>query len=62
MHVISASRRTDIPAFHSQWFMERVRSGRVGVISPFGRKLFEVSLTREDVICIVFLDRRTPRP
>jgi hypothetical protein len=54
MHVISASRRTDIPAFHSQWFMNRVRSGRVGVVSPFGRKLFEVSLAAEDVLCIVF--------
>ena len=54
MHVISASRRTDIPAFHTQWFMNRIRSGRVGVISPFGRKLFDVSLAQEDVIGIVF--------
>jgi hypothetical protein len=54
MHVISASRRTDIPAFHAQWFLERVRSGRVGVISPFGRQLFEVSLLPKDVVCLVF--------
>lgn len=26
----------------------------MGVISPFGRKLFEVSLAEEDVVCIVF--------
>jgi hypothetical protein len=54
MQVISASRRTDIPAFHGKWFMERVCSGRVGVVSPFARKVSEVSLLPEDVICFVF--------
>jgi len=25
MHIISASRRTDIPAFYVKWFMNRIR-------------------------------------
>ncbi len=54
MHVISASRRTDIPAFHTDWFMNRIRSGRVGVVSPFGRGISEISLVPEDVSAIVF--------
>lgn len=54
MHVISASRRTDIPAFHSQWFMNRIRAGTVRVRSPFGGKIFDVPLNPEDVIAIVF--------
>jgi len=33
--VISASRRTDIPAFYLKWFMEAVREGHVTVANPF---------------------------
>jgi hypothetical protein len=54
VHIVSASRRTDIPAFYAEWFMQRIRSGKVGVKSPFGRGLSEVSLIPEDVIAIVF--------
>lgn len=54
MHVVSASRRTDIPAFHADWFINRIRSGHVGVLSPFGGAKSEVSLASEDVIAIAF--------
>jgi hypothetical protein len=54
MRVISASRRTDIPAFHADWFMNRIRSGHAEVLSPFGGTKSEVSLVPEDVIAIVF--------
>lgn len=54
MHVVSASRRTDIPAFHHAWFMNRLREGRVTVRSPFGGRVHEVSLRPDDVIAIVF--------
>lgn len=52
--VISASRRTDIPAFYTQWFMERIRAGWVDVASPFGGRHYHVSLKPEDVHSIVF--------
>ena len=54
MHVISASRRTDIPAFHSDWLMARAREGYARVISPFGGRQLRVSLAPDDVIAIVF--------
>lgn len=54
MHVISASRRTDIPAFYADWFINRIRSGVVDVLSPFGRGMSAVSLAAEDVAAIVF--------
>lgn len=54
MRIISASRRTDIPAFYSDWFMERIRAGHVRVMSPFSRKVFTVSLKPEDVTALVF--------
>jgi len=52
--IISASRRTDIPAFYGDWFMERIRAGFAGVVHPFGGRRFIVSLKPEDVVCFVF--------
>jgi hypothetical protein len=56
--IISASRRTDIPAFHAAWFMERVREGYCLVGNPFNRgQVSRVSLAPEDVDCVVFWTR-----
>ncbi|MBN2315857.1 MAG: DUF1848 domain-containing protein [Sedimentisphaerales bacterium] len=52
--IISVSRRTDIPAFYSDWFMGRIREGFAGVVHPFGGRKYLVSLRPEDVACFVF--------
>ena len=53
--IISASRRTDIPAFYTEWFLRRLREGFVRVVNPFNtRQVSEISLRREDVTCLVF--------
>ncbi|MBN2461107.1 MAG: DUF1848 family protein, partial [Candidatus Cloacimonetes bacterium] len=36
--IISVSRRTDIPAFYSQWFLNRIRAGSVKVRNPYNYK------------------------
>ena len=54
MNIISASRRTDIPAFYSEWFMNRIREGYVRWPNPFSGKVCTVSLRAEDVSAIVF--------
>ena len=54
MNVISASRRTDIPAFYSEWLMNRIRDGYVRWMNPFSKAIYEVSLRPEDVSAIVF--------
>ena len=54
MNIISASRRTDIPAFYSEWFMNRIRAGYVRWPNPFSGKVCTVSLRVEDVSAIVF--------
>lgn len=60
--IISASRRTDIPAFYSEWFMNRIRAGYCAVPNPFNRNQISfVSLKPEDVEVIVFWTRN-PRP
>jgi len=52
--IISASRRTDIPAFYGDWFMNRLKEGFAGVVNPFGGQRYLVSLKNEDVVCFVF--------
>jgi len=59
MQIISASRRTDIPAFHSEWFMRRIREGWVEYKNPFGGAVYRVSLLPEDVRAIVFWTRNS---
>ncbi len=56
--VISASRRTDIPALYSQWFVERLRDGYCKVQNPYRPEQFRtVSLLAEDVAVVVFWTR-----
>jgi len=53
--IISCSRRTDIPAFYSDWFFNRIREGYVLVRNPMNsRQVRRVSLAPTDVDCIVF--------
>jgi hypothetical protein len=52
--VISASRRTDIPAFYGEWLLNRLGEGFCDVLHPYAKKLFRVSLKPEDVGAIVF--------
>jgi hypothetical protein len=60
--IISASRRTDIPAFYSRWFMNRIRDRECLVVNPFNaRQVSRVSLDPADVDVIIFWTRH-PRP
>jgi len=53
--IISASRRTDIPAFHAEWFMKRIREGYFHRVNPFNsRQVSGFSLKPEDVDAICF--------
>ena len=53
--IISASRRTDIPAFYSEWFMNRIRAGYFVKVNPYNSKQRKkVSLLSSDVAAIVF--------
>ncbi len=56
--IISASRRTDIPAFYTPWFIHRIRAGWCRVSNPFNPgQVTEVSLRPQDVDAIVFWTR-----
>lgn len=60
--IISASRRTDIPAFYAEWFMDRVREGYFYRVNPFNSKQVSgFSLKPEDVDAICFWTKN-PQP
>lgn len=52
--VISASRRTDIPAFYMDWFMQGIHNGFFEVQNPYNQKSFVVPASTTDVHTIVF--------
>ena len=53
--IISASRRTDIPGFYSDWLLQRLRDGYVLVPNPWNtQKLGSIRLSPDHVDCIVF--------
>lgn len=56
--IISASRRTDIPAYFAPWFRNRLRAGFCTVRNPFRpSQVRRVSLLRVDVDAFVFWTR-----
>lgn len=56
--IISASRRTDIPAFYTEWLINRIRAGYCLVPNPFNpRQVSRISLLPQDVSAIVFWTR-----
>ena len=53
--IISASRRTDIPNYYSDWFFNRLLEGFVYVRNPMNaRQISKISLSPDAVDCIVF--------
>jgi hypothetical protein len=56
--ILSASRRTDIPAFYSEWMAHRLTVGFCEVPNPFNpRQIARVSMHPDDVDAVVFWTR-----
>jgi hypothetical protein len=52
--IISASYKTDIPAFYGEWFMNRLKAGFCMMRNPMNRKPIHVSLERPEADGVVF--------
>jgi hypothetical protein len=52
--IISASYKTDIPAFYGKWFLNRLNAGYCRAINPYSRQFYQVSLKRDYVDGFVF--------
>jgi hypothetical protein len=60
--IISASRRTDIPAYYSDWFFNRIKEHFVYVRNPMNtHQISKINLGPDVVDCIVFWTKN-PKP
>lgn len=60
--ILSVSRRTDIPAFYSEWFINRIIEGFVYVRNPFNyNQVSKINISPDNVDCIVFWSKN-PKP
>lgn len=60
--ILSVSRRTDIPAFYSEWFFNRIKEGYVYVRNPMNiYQVSRIKLSPDVIDCIVFWSKN-PRP
>jgi len=60
--IISASRRTDIPAYYSDWMFNRIKEGYVYVQNPMNiHQISKICLNPDAVDCIVFWSKN-PKP
>lgn len=60
--ILSVSRRTDIPAFYSEWFFNRIKEGFVCVRNPMNRhQISRIKLDPTLIDCIVFWSKN-PKP
>ena len=59
--ILSASRRTDIPAFYIDWFMDRIAAGFFETVNPYNQKKTKVPATPDHVHTIVFWSKNFSR-
>lgn len=60
--ILSASRRTDIPNYYSEWFFNRIKEGFVYVRNPMNaQQVSKIDITPKVVDCIVFWTKN-PEP
>lgn len=60
--ILSVSRRTDIPNYYSEWFLNRIREGYLYVRNPINpHQISKIMLSPELVDCIVFWTKN-PEP
>lgn len=60
--IVSASRRTDIPNYYSEWFFNRIKEGFVYVRNPMNiHQVSKIDLSTEVVDCIIFWTKN-PKP
>ena len=55
--IISASYKTDIPAFYGRWFLNRLDAGHCLMVNPYGRRTHRIDLSAAAVDGFVFWTR-----
>ncbi len=59
---LSVSRRTDIPAYYSEWFFNRLKEGFCYVQNPMNKKQFSKIIISPEVIDGIVFWTKNPAP
>lgn len=60
--IINTGQRTDIPAFYSKWFINRIKEGYVLVRNPYYPTIVTKFLLNPDVVDVIGFCTKNPRP
>ena len=60
--IINTGQRTDIPAFYSKWFINRIKEGYVLVRNPYYPKNVTKFILNPDVVDVIGFCTKNPRP
>ena len=60
--IINTGQRTDIPAFYSKWFINRIREGYVLVRNPYYPTIVTKFLLNPEVVDVIGFCTKNPRP
>ncbi len=60
--IINTGQRTDIPAFYSKWFMNRIKEGYVLVRNPYYPDLITKFILNPQVVDVIGFCTKNPRP
>ena len=60
--IINTGQRTDIPAFYSKWFMNRIKEGYVYVRNPYYPNLVTKFILDPKVVDIIGFCTKNPSP
>ncbi len=60
--IINTGQRTDIPAFYSKWFINRIKEGYVLVRNPYNPKMVTKFLLNPNVVDVIGFCTKNPRP
>src|SRR5581483_7635391 len=52
--IISANYKTDLPAFYGAWFINRLHAGYCKMVNSYGRQIYTIDLSPEQVDGFVF--------
>ncbi len=60
--IISATRRTDIPSYYGEWFINRLKEGYVLIQNPYNKGRYSKAILTRDAVDIIVFWTKNPIP
>ncbi len=60
--IISATRRTDIPSYYGEWFVNRLKEGYVLIQNPYNADRYSKAILTRDAVDIIVFWTKNPEP